>query len=792
MGKRSRSNSEVSESQPPARRSRRLASQEPEVLQHLPTTTRKKRDIKRAKKPAPAPISKSKSTKSKAAPPPPPPPPPPSSSSSSAAASPPQDQLPAAESLDTEVLESPEAEAEPETQESQQTSEPEHAPEPAPAPAPATEPSQEPEVVQVIDIETTSPPPSPPEQFEPDLTVVEEEQEDIVETLPVFATPTPLPAWRRYGGYLTSAVSRLSPFARPASASQPTLQAGSRPNSRSSATPPAESAQRPAVQPTNNSTAVPTSEPASHSPPSPLQTALRAILDRSPSPFERAGQAAPSPEQPVVSSVETPLQHPSGTARKRAAEEENPVTSKRAKTTEPVPTFKPTPRFSTQRPKVVKNPQRRNRSVSRESSVEPPYSQPPPMPEKWEWIHLFKSPPPPRTEKRKVSSSEAEPARAPTEKPPPEITVDRAPTNAPTPAPAKTATPAQSTKRTGASEDQSAVTKTPAPTPSLKRKAPIEERPTPKVAKTPFLMPSTKRPGTVSSLTPVTEANERSRISLASENTPAQPIYTPSHPPATAPTRQRRSISKVRAARLAPQSAKRAGPYAWELAAAERERSRDAVSISSSFPPPPWNTPLPTAASSVRPAKPREANADARYAKLERLRKLEMELALLREDEDIKEMEGHRMKRVKVDHLEYIPHKKPGDSEGTFRVPDWDSDDEMEVEESVPVRANIFDDDKDISTPVPAAPASIAPAPASVGASTAPAPASVPATPAPVSVSAVPAPAPVPAVAKPRKWNFPDLGQRGESPSPGYKARAKAKFEAGFAAWKEQKGIIEV
>ena len=53
-------------------------------------------------------------------------------------------------------------------------------------------------------------------------------------------------------------------------------------------------------------------------------------------------------------------------------------------------------------------------------------------------------------------------------------------------------------------------------------------------------------------------------------------------------------------------------------------------------------------------------------------------------------MQSHRRKRVKVDDLEVIPHNLPGDSSGTFRVPDWDSDDEMEVDESVPERKNVF------------------------------------------------------------------------------------------------------
>ena len=53
-------------------------------------------------------------------------------------------------------------------------------------------------------------------------------------------------------------------------------------------------------------------------------------------------------------------------------------------------------------------------------------------------------------------------------------------------------------------------------------------------------------------------------------------------------------------------------------------------------------------------------------------------------------MESHRRKRVKVDSLAWIPHHRPGESSGTFRVPDIDSDDEMEVDETIPERSNVF------------------------------------------------------------------------------------------------------
>jgi hypothetical protein len=49
-------------------------------------------------------------------------------------------------------------------------------------------------------------------------------------------------------------------------------------------------------------------------------------------------------------------------------------------------------------------------------------------------------------------------------------------------------------------------------------------------------------------------------------------------------------------------------------------------------------------------------------------------------------------KRVKIYHLKTIPHNRPGDSEGTFRFPDLDSDDEMEVDIDAALRSNIFEE----------------------------------------------------------------------------------------------------
>jgi len=84
---------------------------------------------------------------------------------------------------------------------------------------------------------------------------------------------------------------------------------------------------------------------------------------------------------------------------------------------------------------------------------------------------------------------------------------------------------------------------------------------------------------------------------------------------------------------------------------------------------------------------------------MQQLRSVQKQLEELKKDEDVIEMESHRRKRVKVDDLEFIPHNRPGDSEGTFRVPDWDSDDEIEVSESVPEKKNVFQSQAEHPTP---------------------------------------------------------------------------------------------
>ena len=121
------------------------------------------------------------------------------------------------------------------------------------------------------------------------------------------------------------------------------------------------------------------------------------------------------------------------------------------------------------------------------------------------------------------------------------------------------------------------------------------------------------------------------------------------------PTRPR-TIAKVRAARHARELASKM--WAWERTA-----------------------PRPRA---------KHPDADARLAKILRMRDLEKELERLKHDADLQGLEAPRVKRVKVDNLAAIPHNRPGESTGTFCAPDIDSDDEMEVDEKVEERSNVF------------------------------------------------------------------------------------------------------
>ncbi|EME83123.1 uncharacterized protein MYCFIDRAFT_215198 [Pseudocercospora fijiensis CIRAD86] len=112
----------------------------------------------------------------------------------------------------------------------------------------------------------------------------------------------------------------------------------------------------------------------------------------------------------------------------------------------------------------------------------------------------------------------------------------------------------------------------------------------------------------------------------------------------------------------------------------------------------------PSRAWTPQPA-PREPNADRRLEKLRKYQELDQQLRAMKADPETKEIVERPMKRVKIDDLVSIPHNRPGDAKSTFRMFEIDSDEEMEVDEDVETRSNVFETSESNETPkVPEAP----------------------------------------------------------------------------------------
>lgn len=199
-------------------------------------------------------------------------------------------------------------------------------------------------------------------------------------------------------------------------------------------------------------------------------------------------------------------------------------------------------------------------------------------------------------------------------------------------------------------------------------------------AKTPhtFTGPSSMNPKVPTSLSTIAEQSDSSRLgnSLFSEGTPLR-MNTPSRMP-----HARRTVAEARRSRLSGGSS---------LGTPRLTTPRPGSSQSSTQQPYTWERGFSTAPRPSTAIRPADSNADRRYEKMERMRRLQRELEELKKDEDIIEMESHRRKRVKVDELQWIPHNRPGEGSDTFRVPDIDSDDEMEVDINVPLLENVFE-----------------------------------------------------------------------------------------------------
>lgn len=286
---------------------------------------------------------------------------------------------------------------------------------------------------------------------------------------------------------------------------------------------------------------------------------------------------------------------------------------------------------------------------------------------------------------------------------------------------------------------------------SRKRSAPAARtetlQQTPRSAKslTPhtFTGPSTHNRRVPTTLGTITENTEQSAFPQFNSTTSTEPpISTPSRVP------RRRSIKDVRAMHEAKRQTPTTGSYTWE------QRGRTSTTPK---PPPP------------------SMNADQRYEKLARYQALQRDIEArlkekeeLEKDGDIEEMRSHKRRKVHVDSLVAIPHRKPEDPAGTFRVPDWDSDDEMEVDENVEERVNVFEQAqqvqqeqqklRELEKTVQQAPER--------------------------RVQEVKVPSTV-------KWTFPSLGKRRPAQSMGAEetGRCKAKFTSGLNRWSREVGL---
>ncbi|KAM3425009.1 hypothetical protein BST61_g6979 [Cercospora zeina] len=243
-----------------------------------------------------------------------------------------------------------------------------------------------------------------------------------------------------------------------------------------------------------------------------------------------------------------------------------------------------------------------------------------------------------------------------------------------------------------------------------------------------FLMPSSKKAQQETSLATITEATEQS---MAVDSTPVRPP---------------RTIAVVRRQQTPRFSA--TPKRAWEQS-----------------------------------PQPRDTNADRRLEKLRKFRELDEQLKAMKEDEEVRQMTQRPLKRVKVDTLVKIPHNRPGDASGTFRMPDIDSDDEMEVDADEETRSNIFDSSAEEETA--ARPKATAATPAPVSSSHPVAFTPVTSTFAPfASASALPPPTTSAASTAPL-FSFPDVGRSEGAANDATNEYLGAKFAFGLEHWKK-------
>lgn len=203
-----------------------------------------------------------------------------------------------------------------------------------------------------------------------------------------------------------------------------------------------------------------------------------------------------------------------------------------------------------------------------------------------------------------------------------------------------------------------------APTPKARAVESSENTPIGRPIAAKHLMRSAKDLNVPSSLSTVTEYTEPPSM-LETDTTPSKPARLPPATPRRTPAAVRRAQRTSRSASNTPARVPWVG---------ERNMAKE---------------------------KPKQPNADARIATIQQWHDIKKEYERLRDDPVVKEVEGHGRKRVKVDNLPVIPHNRPGDSSSTFRVPDIDSDDEMEVDEEVEETTNVFEDSEKLQEKTP-------------------------------------------------------------------------------------------
>lgn len=177
------------------------------------------------------------------------------------------------------------------------------------------------------------------------------------------------------------------------------------------------------------------------------------------------------------------------------------------------------------------------------------------------------------------------------------------------------------------------------------------------------------------------------RKRTANETTSLPPLNVISESPEARFTDNMQTPSRAKSYNgLVPKSLPRRRTYKEARAAAANKGTRNATD-----PPTP-------AVSRTAPSTPYDKND---YARIRRLREIE-ELAaehtamqqrlekLRAEQEAEAAFQPRKTKRVKMEQLKEIPHNLPGEPSGSFRFPEVDSDDEMEVDADAEIIENPF------------------------------------------------------------------------------------------------------